>query len=500
MRDARKLFPGPHPVYGGIVVGEAYRVDQDSVAHVPFDPNDRRTWGQGGRAPLLIDPCTGSSTHNMIVAGPGGFKSTTAISTILHWLGSSVILDPSRELGPMLDGALRAQGKNVYHVGIQSPKDLVMTGIDVLGWIDVTHPEAEAHIRGVVSIIYDEEAASKGAKADDPFFMPMGKTLVTCILAHMLWTHDDERRQPDGNVAARTLATLAAGLSIPENEMLKMLEGIHEKSRSPMARRLAGTLMGCRAPETFSGIYLNAVKGTEWLATEAYANVVSHSAFDHRDILRGDTTIFLNIGLQTLETTPAIARVLVGSLLNTVYMADGDVDGRVLFLLDEAARLGKMKVLETARDAGRKYGITLSLLYQSTGQITEIWGRDGAKAWLDACSWVGYAAIRAGGAGKELSEQLGTHSVLAYSEGSNRGRNRQFGFANSSSSTGDNISTHEIKRALISASEMQQDMREDEIIIVPAKGLPIRCGRAIYFRRPEMVSVVDKNRFVKDAA
>jgi type IV secretion system protein VirD4 len=51
MADARKLFRGPHPVYGGIVVGEAYRVDQDKVAGVRFDPSDERTWGMGGKAP-----------------------------------------------------------------------------------------------------------------------------------------------------------------------------------------------------------------------------------------------------------------------------------------------------------------------------------------------------------------------------------------------------------------------------------------------------------------
>ncbi len=59
--------------------------------------------------------------------------------------------------------------------------------------------------------------------------------------------------------------------------------------------------------------------------------------------------------------------MLVGALLNAAYEADGKVNGRVLFLLDEVARLGFMQVIEQARDAGRKYGITLLLLYQSLG-------------------------------------------------------------------------------------------------------------------------------------
>jgi type IV secretion system protein VirD4 len=46
---------------------------------------------------------------------------------------------------------------------------------------------------------------------------------------------------------------------------------------------------------------------------------------------------------------------------------------------------------------------------------------------------------------------------------------------------------------------MQQDLRDDEIIIVPAGGLPIRCGRAIFFRRPEMVARIANNQFAVPA-
>ena len=64
MPRARKLFPGPDPAYGGLVVGEAYRVDQDRAAkRGPFDPADKRSWGMGGRAPLLgVTPQNGQDS------------------------------------------------------------------------------------------------------------------------------------------------------------------------------------------------------------------------------------------------------------------------------------------------------------------------------------------------------------------------------------------------------------------------------------------------------
>src|SRR5690349_13795827 len=71
--------------------------------------------------------------------------------------------------------------------------------------------------------------------------------------------------------------------------------GFLASSRSRMARRIAGTLMKCKAEETFSGVYLNAVKGNEWLFTGAYADLVSVGDFDPRALLIGRTTVFLNI-------------------------------------------------------------------------------------------------------------------------------------------------------------------------------------------------------------
>ncbi len=456
-----------------------------------FLPYDRTTWGRGGTAPLLIDPCTEGSGHSLIFAGSGAFKSVSAVATILHWTGSSVILDPSTELGPMLHNALEEQGKRVVHIGIPDDKSPLACGVNVLGWIVITHPLAEVRTRTVAGWIYDEETTSHTGGRENPVFSQLGRELVTCLLAHVVY--DAEPRD-------RTLATFAAGMAIPEDDMLVVLAGIRATSKSQMARRIAGSLARCKAEETWAGVFMNAVKGVSWLYTTAYADMVSDASFDPRDLLDGHTTVFLNISLRTLESTAAIARVLVGSLLNTIYEADGQTSGCVLFLLDEAARLGRLKALETARDTGRKYNVRLHLLIQSIGQMTETWGRDGTRSWIDAASWIGYAAIRAGGAGKDLSEQLGTHGVLAVSEGDNRGRQKPFGFSFGSTSAGSNSNVHEIKRALISPAELQSDLREDELIVVPATGLPLRCGRAIYFRRPEMVEQIQRSRFANVAA
>jgi type IV secretion system protein VirD4 len=286
-----------------------------------------------------------------VFAGTGSGKSATAKTQILHWKGSSVVFDPSIELGPALDGALRRQRKKVFHIGIPDPSlPIQMTGLNVLAWLDTSHPEIDAHLRSTVVRIYDEDRAAT-VHNEDEFFATMGRNLVTCILADLVYS--------DPNRVEISLATFAKGMSSPEDDMLDLIKEIYHTSRSAMARHYAGSLMGSRAKETFSSIRLTAVKGIEWLFSPIYADLVSVPTenFDPQALLLGNCTVFININLRTLESTPAIARVLIGSLLNTVFMANGYVRGWILFLIDEAFKAGADKGLETARDMGRHYKV-----------------------------------------------------------------------------------------------------------------------------------------------
>ena len=490
LRDARRLFPGPDDTHGGIVVGEAYRVDQDRVARRVFDPADRSTWGQGGTTPLLIDPCRSGSTHALVFGGPGGFKTTSVgIPTMLTWCGAAVVLDPSREIGPMVQ-AFR-QRKLGHHVVTLDPADPAGGAFNVLDWIDTAAPEAETNVEAAVNWICGETRGHVTSGAE--FFGESGKALIACLLADMLW---DPQVAPEH----KTLKQLRRTLVTPEGEMRDRLARIYATSISPLARDLAGTLKDL-VPETFSGIYGNANKDTRWLSTSAYADLVSGSSFRTRDLADGRLTVFVQVPLKTLQATPALGRVIVGALLNAAYEADGRVRGRILFLLDEVARLGYMGVLEQARDAGRKYGITLLLLYQSLGQLVGQWGREGKQAWYDATSWRLFAAVQDPDTARELSAICGEYAVVATAEGNSAGsQGRGNAFASSSSGWSQNRS--EIRRALIKPEEIIQDTRADEAFVLVRGAKPLRCGRAIYFRRQDMAPLVAPNRFhaQRDAA
>jgi type IV secretion system protein VirD4 len=459
---------------GGVVVGECAdpRVDKG-----PFSPLNPATWGRGGKAPLLIDPCREGSTHSMIVAGSGSYKTVSAVSTGLTWRGSMVALDPSAELGPMLAQERRRMGHRVF---ILTPETATTVGFNVLEWIDITSPIAETDIAAVV-----EWVAGYTPKSDktNEFFKNRGKALITCLLAHLVW---------DSTLPAdqKTLRTLRGMLAVPGSSLQIMLKNIWQHSESRLARDLAAHLskLADDAAETFGGIHDNADEDTKWLSIKAYAELVSGNTFKATDVINGRTDVFVSLPLKVLQATPGVARCIIGALLNSVYEANGNITGRVLFLLDEAARLGRMDIIELARDAGRKYGITLHLLYQSVGQIEQQWGREGKRAWDESLSWRAYAAVNDIATAKELSETIGEFGVISWSESQQR-RMRWVMPRNSLTYT-------ERPRRLIRPEEIME-LRADAQIIISQGIPPAITGRAIYFRRPEFSSRVDRNRFAK---
>lgn len=480
MRDARRLLRPMVTGEPGLVIGEAYRVDQDRTAKVAFKPRDQRTWGQGGKAPLLVDPCTDGPTHSLMFAGSGGLKTSTAITRLLHWSGNAIVLDPSREIGPMIRGAREDMGQAVVELGLDG------AGMNVLAGIDPRSPNASRRLLSAVASLCGEEPE----RSENAIFSDAGRNLVTCLLAHILW---------DGNLPRelRTLAFFRELVTTPEADMKRLLAGIARTTKSTTARLTASTLMGL-ADETFSGAYFNATQFTSWLFDDAVVDMLSGGSFKASDVVNKPATVFVQVPLDVLLTTPAVARVVLDALAWAFIEADGQYHARTLFLVDEASKLDRMKSVEIVRDTGRKYGLTLHMLYLSEAELAEVWGPRGVARWFATISWRGYAGIGDRETAKGLSEDVGDFAVMAVSEGDNRGTSGRAMEAGSRSK-GSSSSTHEIKRRLILPSELTE-ARADELFVIRKSGPPLRCGQAPYFRRAELVPLVKDNRFVRMAA
>ncbi|MET3900431.1 type IV secretion system protein VirD4 [Devosia sp. UYZn731] len=465
---AAQLFPET----GGIVIGERYRVDQDSTADRSFRADSKDSWGKGGNSPLLCFDGSFGSSHGIAFAGSGGFKTTSiTVPTALKWGSGLVILDPSNEVGPLVSAHRRAAGRSLFTMDPKSPD----IGFNALDWIGQFGATKEEDIVAVASWIVTDNPRQGSAR--DDFFRASALQLVTALVADVCLSGHTEKKD-------QHLRQVRANLAEPEPQLRRRLQSIYDKSESVFVKENVAPFIAM-TPETFSGVYANAVKETHWLSYQNYAALVSGSSFTTDELTDGGIDIFINLDLKTLETHPGLARVIIGALMNALYNRNGALKGRTLFLLDEVARLGYLRILETARDAGRKYGITLMLLFQSVGQMREAYGgRDATSKWFESASWISFAAINDPETADYMSKRCGDTTVevdqvsrSSQMSGSSRTRSRQL-----------------TRRPLILPHEVLQ-MRTDEQIVFTAGNPPLRCGRAIWFRRRDMVSVVGENRF-----
>ncbi|SMF56496.1 type IV secretion system protein VirD4 [Xaviernesmea oryzae] len=468
MPDAAKLFPER----GGVVIGERYRVDRDSVAATPFRADDPESWGAGGTSSLLCFDGSFGSSHGIVFAGSGGFKTTSVtIPTALKWGDGLVVLDPSSEVAPMVIDHRRKAGRNVIVLDPATPA----IGFNALDWIGRHGNTKEEDIVAVATWIMTDNART--ASARDDFFRASAMQLLTALIADVcLSGHTDQRYQ--------TLRRVRANLSEPEPKLRERLTRIYEQSESDFVKENVAVFVNM-TPETFSGVYANAVKETHWLSYPNYAALVSGDSFSTDDLAEGGADLFIALDLKVLEAHPGLARVVIGSLLNAIYNRNGEVKGRTLFLLDEVARLGYLRILETARDAGRKYGITLTMIFQSIGQMREAYGgRDATSKWFESASWISFAAINDPDTADYISKRCGDTTVEVDQT------NRSTGMKGSSRSRSKQLS----RRPLIMPHEVLR-MRSDEQIVFTSGNPPLRCGRAIWFRRDDMKACVGENRF-----
>jgi type IV secretion system protein VirD4 len=470
MQRAAKLFPAA----GGIPVGEAYRVDRDTVAHVSFVPSDKETWGKGGKASLLCFDAGFGSTHGLVFAGSGGFKTVSvAVPAALKWGGALVVLDPSNEIAPMVMEHRRRANRKVI---VLDPATSHI-GFNVLDWVGRFGSTKEEDIAAVATWVMTDSARMGNLR--DDFFRGTSLQLVTALIADVCLSGNTPPEK-------QSLRQVRQNLAEPEPRLRARLQEIWDNSKSRFVRENVAPFINM-TPETFSGVYASAAKETHWLSYENFAELVSGESFVSDEIAKGKTDVFLSLDLKTLETHPALARVIIGALMNAIYNRDGDIDGRALFVLDEAARLGYMRIVEIARDAGRKYGITLLMLFQSVGQLRDAYGgRDAASKWFESASWVSFAAVNDAETAEFISRRCGETTVevdqvsrTSRMGGSSRTRSKSLA-----------------SRRLILPHEVLQ-MRADEQVIFTAGNPPLRCGRAIYFRRDDMLACVAANRFAR---
>ena len=173
--------------------------------------------------------------------GPGGFKTTSVgIPTMLTWCGAAVVLDPSREIGPMVQ-AYR-QEKLGHHVVTLDPADPGFRGVQ-RARLDRHHsPEAETNVEAAVNWICGE---TRGQVTSGAEFFDVNAEMVRQGAA---WVYRQYDRDPSLLRLEQEARDARRGLwALPEAERCRHGNGV--PPRGPVRIQRAQPTSDTSSPE-----------------------------------------------------------------------------------------------------------------------------------------------------------------------------------------------------------------------------------------------------------
>jgi len=456
--ETARRFSAP----GGIVLGELTDPVRDSPR---FSPDRRRTWGRQGRGRLItMDPRDGNG-HVLVTSQASGYKSTgLVIPNILTYSGPLVVFDPKCELYARTRKARERMGFTPVAVDGRNGFDPAR----LIAALAVDHPSA--YVRMAKMMIPKGHSGIENAQ----YFRDAATNLFTALLAYFGETGSLSILQDIARVLARS-----------PDEIHAEVERKLEDSRLPFVRNQLGALEGMD-PRFWYSVkteITNQLLFGEMPDIERYITMEPDSRLPSQ-VIDPECDIFLNIPQHVAEDFAPMLRLMLGAMLTAAQLVEVNEAPRArrLFLIDEAAKLGAMDILENIRDRGRSLGLHLMMFYQTPGEIERLWGRAGMTSWRDGCSATVMGPVSSRTSAQDISAMVGTRTLRVMTESRSTSSQVMSPMAGSVSA-----SEQEQLRdvPLISPTAVSQLPRHASVITSPGTK-PVLASKAIWFTRDDM--------------
>ena len=326
-------------------------------------------------------------------------------------------------------------------------------------------------------------------------------------LANMLVVRQGTEHEPHWNDCAELVicAFIALTCAYEKDPTLRNLHMVRRLVSSREAFTNAVALMrqfdGCHGViqrlgdqlSWFQDKELNSVlthvqRHTNFLDSPAIQSITQSSSFDPRELRRGDLTVYLVLPPERLVTLAPLMRMWLGTIIRLLSRGEASEKRPVLFLLDEAAHLGKMQVIEDAVTLMRGYGIRLWFFFQSINQLNRCFG-DHAPTILENLDTQQYFGLASYEAAEELSKRLGDTTIVVSGASDTEGWSHPTGqgcHGNTPGSwSGSSTVSHSLAaRRLAFANELITAGDDTQVILT--RNLPPIAGRLLrYYEAPE---------------
>jgi type IV secretion system protein VirD4 len=355
---------------------------KEDMRSIPRNAELRSTWRPSGKTNLFS-----GEGHILTVGAQGAGKSRKLLMPNLFSLTdwSVIVIDPKGELAAHTAVHRAAQLGHRVHV------------LDPFKQVETNYPRLfKKHTQLFTSCGYNPVAA---LDPDNPSFVDEAKALSMALIeadkSHDQYWPMASQALVKGllmilrlraNENFDNLAQLRNYLGLEPRKFAVSIQADIEQFEAqwPAIRACLSAFSQYQADNKEISAILNTSKvQTDWLDSPLIrADLKKPNVIDFQTLKSAPTTVYLVIPPERLVTHSTWLRLMITSILMPLLRSVEPAPVPVLFMLDEAAALGRLPVLENNIAQFRGFGIKAWSIWQHVKQIEKIYGR----AWYDFMS------------------------------------------------------------------------------------------------------------------
>jgi type IV secretion system protein VirD4 len=346
-----------------------------------------------------------------------------------------------------------------------------------LDFIDPNRLDFQARCKDMANMLIHRSGQER-----EPYWENAAEDIIACFIAYICVEEKDRRY--------RTLDTVRQLVASPEKYKQVLTRMAQLEGYGGFIQRMGQKLCWHQERELASVMAVLDVN-TGWMDAPAIRQHLSGITNFDPQWLRSKPgcTVYLVLPADFLVPMASLMRLWIGCTMRRLMASGIGEHSNVLFIVDEAAHLGRMRAMEDAITLLRGFGIRMWLIFQHTGQLREVYG-DKAPTILGNIGTQQYFGTTDPSQAEELSKRIGDTTILVQQTSESVSRSTPTGGLGTESG---NISRD---RSCTLNPEGRRVLNPDEILRLPDhvslifhKHMPCIVGKQLkYYDAPEFNS------------
>lgn len=404
----------------------------------------------------------GGPEHMFLYAPTRSGKGVgVVVPNLLNWPGSAVILDIKRENWALTAGFRQRNGQDVY-------------------LFDPLEPDGKTHRWNPLSTVRrggDFQIEDLQRLADlfipvhskDPFFDRAAQTAFVGVGGYLAETPD----------LPFTLGEIFRQLTLTGNVVKVFKDRIRKRKDEgrPLSWQTEAALTDfiSKSENTFESVKSTITANLGLFANPMLDRATSQSDFDFADLRRRRMSIYVGITPNNLGRLGPLLNLFFQSCVDANMQElpenNPDLKHKVLLCMDEFAAVGELPSFKRGIGYFAGYGLKVLTIIQTPAQLADIYGGDGAAAYMDNAGVEIVFTPKSLKEARNLSERFGTLAMESKSTSKSK---------HLADRKGTTVSTSEQKRALMMPQELLA-MDQSQALVIIAGHPPVKAKKLRYY-------------------